>query len=326
MFTRIPWRIRVLPARACLAALMWTGCQQPDEEPILRLTLNDTLNRYDSIQIALLRVTDSSVISIPFTGPLDSLKPIPLPSGLRDGQFIVRVRAYEFEGQIGVETYISKQTGQQVVTRMPLTPPRPYSAALKSIDFSMGILQPLFNPDMLQYEVLIPLNIDSVKITPVDSDSRAAILIDSVPFVADNTVYKQVALDSVVPVRITVRNHGHERIYAIQLRRDSRAGPHLQSFITEPGGWTPVFNPDSLAYALSVNDTIDSLIFDTLQADTGVGVFLNDTVVAAGSLPFTKSLNQGANGFTVKLSRSDGAEQRYNFIVTRLPPDTTTTP
>ena len=318
--------MRAFLAGTGLVALLALGCQQPDEETFLRLSLNDSLRDYDSIQVALLRANDSSLISIPFTGLLDSLKLIPLPPDLGDGAFIVRVRAYEFEGQIGVETYIRKQGGQQVVTRTPLVAPRPYSAALKSIALSIGTLQPGFHPDTLHYEVPLPLNIDSVKITPIDSDGRASILIDGIPFLAGDSLYKRVAPDSEIPVHITVTNHGHERIYSLSLHRDARAGPHLLAFVTEPNSWVPAFDRDSLSYTLSVSDTVDSLVFSTLRADSGVVILLNDTVVASGSPAFAKPLHPGDNAFVIELSRNDGAKQTYNCIATRQPPDTTAPP
>jgi hypothetical protein len=167
---------------------------------------------------------------------------------------------------------------------------------------------------VFDYQVLVALNLDSVRIGPYAEDRRAQVFVDSLVFNQGDSLSRPLQPTGETRVSIVVRNNGKEQETVLRFRRDARAGPHLTHFVTEPGNWSPPFHPDSLRYTLSTN--LGSLVFQDFRADAGVDAYVDTVLVPVNTVPPDRPLQAGENAFTVRLT--DGVrEQLYRFTVTR---------
>jgi hypothetical protein len=293
------------------------GClTETREETHLRLQLHDSLARYDSVEIALVDVVDTSkVLAVLYNDPIlnpGNMDPIPLPPQIREGGFQVRIKAWRFEDQVGVLMYLSWYNGQMVIVRNDgLEPLTPFSRALVSIEnFFVGIWTPQWPIDsgITDYGILVALNIDSVQIYPGKSDARAEVYVDSQLFVPSEPIYKQLALGVENVVRIAVLNNARERVYTLRFRRDPKAGPHLTRLRTN-GTMNPIFHPDSLTYSVNVSPSDNTLQFFEFNADPGSQAYLNAQLIPTDSLPQPQPLISGLNTFEIRLM--DGFREQY---------------
>lgn len=169
---RSPWSGRIfrvlLAAWLCLLA----GCQTdeilPREEKYVTVRLNDSLKRYDSVEILILADGDSAkVVGTVWKGPLAN--PGAMPSyRLAEGEardLSVRVRGFDSAGNLALNLVISKRDGEQVVAHLPIPVVKPRDTVktpevrqpwLADLAVVPGPLSPAFRIDGKDYRVDLP--------------------------------------------------------------------------------------------------------------------------------------------------------------------------
>ena len=316
-------RLVVLGGMIGLALI--SGClTETREETQLRLSLHDSLARYDSVEIALVDLVDTARVLAVLHNDLvlnpGKMDPFPMPPNVREGGFQIRVRAWRFEGQLGVLMYIRKENGQMVLMRNDtLEPLLPFSRALFSIEnFFGGIWTPGWPIDssITSYSIQVALNIDSVRIYPGPVDSRAQVFIDSQLFTPSSNIYTPLLRGQETVVSVAVRNNNRERMYVLRFRHDPKAGPHMVALQTNPGNWNPAFHPDSLTYSMIVSGATANLQFLDFRPDPSIQAYVDTLLIPTDSLPPPLPLQMGPNTFNIRLADA-AREQVYRFTVTR---------
>ena len=145
------------------------------EEKYVSVKLDDSLSRFDSVQVCILVAADTSVqVGKIWDGPL--LNPGSLPDyRLSDDELrplAIRVRAFDGNGVLALDMLISKVDGIQVVKILPLALPKA-STHLASLQVTPGHLLPVFDSTWIEYQVNYAFEESFLTMTVVSTNSSA---------------------------------------------------------------------------------------------------------------------------------------------------------
>jgi hypothetical protein len=237
------------------------------QDTVLKLQLNDSLSRYDYLEITLLDHQDTNrILENVFLGPLpgDSHIPDHILQEARDRDFIVKVAGYTSDKQLLLETLIYYQGGQRSVVHKPVPPYLP-RVQLQTISASIGTLTPAFNAEVTYYQLLVPEGASSLTlgIKPVFARAQVTLDGDSIPF---GSASKPIAIDTVrdtVAIQVTDASQGpaFTRGYRIILVPTLPPPLQLASLVPSVGSLVPPFRPDITMYTLSLPYAVDRVTF-----------------------------------------------------------------
>jgi hypothetical protein len=182
------------PCFCALLALL-THCQfdapSSREEKYVTVHLNDSLKRYDSVEIAILVSGDTTkVVGKMWSGPLTDPSAVPsfrLENG-ENRNLAIRVRGFDSTGALTLNMLISKDGGTQTVADLPV--PKPVdpidpvdtvrarrSTKLASLSVAPGTLTPDFDSGRAEYRVSLTYAESSLSLTAktVDRDAEAKV-------------------------------------------------------------------------------------------------------------------------------------------------------
>lgn len=160
-------------------AFIWFGLVQchfnngSPEEKYVSIRLNDSLKRYDSVEVVIIVAGDTSrVVGTVWAGPL--AKPGSLAdyrlSDAEERPLAIRVRAFDKSGQMVLNQILSKENGKQVVTTLPTLKP---SLRLSSLIPSSGSLSPAFDSGHAAYVINLANNQKTIAFTAVSAYTYA---------------------------------------------------------------------------------------------------------------------------------------------------------
>lgn len=149
------------------------------EEKYVTVHLNDSLKRFDSVDIAILVAADTSnVVGSMWSGKLPD--PAAVPSyrldDAEDRALAIRVRAYNASGQLILDMIISKVGGTQTVQNLPVyVPPVPPSLALAALQPSPGALVPAFDSAHKDYTIKLSYAESTLTLKAVPAFAEASV-------------------------------------------------------------------------------------------------------------------------------------------------------
>lgn len=151
----------------------------PRKESYVTVRLNDSLSRYDKVEVQILSGKDTaSVIATLWSGRLE--QPGAIPSyrldGSATGDVSIRVRAWDADGRLALDENISKADGRPVVTAVAIPKPSPRLSALA---LSAGTLAPAFSPGTHAYSASLPYAQGSIRVTAVPEYAAARLYVGS---------------------------------------------------------------------------------------------------------------------------------------------------
>ncbi|MBO9599953.1 MAG: cadherin-like beta sandwich domain-containing protein, partial [Cohnella sp.] len=179
-----------------------------------------------------------------------------------------------------------------------------------------------FSPDTSEYTASVASSVYETTVTPVASDSAAAITVNSVG-VASGGSSPSIALskgDNTVSVVVTAVN-GAARTYAIKINRALSADATLSGLAISPGALNETFNPGTLSYSANVANNVTSIGVTPNLSDDQASVEVNHTAATSGSASTVSSLAVGPNTVIVSVTAEDGVTSvDYTIVVTRATP------
>lgn len=197
-------------------------------------------------------------------------------------------------------------------------------ARLVALTPSTGTLVPAFATEVSTYSLRVPLTTTSFSLTPVASDSLAALGTIQVNGVtttsgtastpqtlsAENTTF---TVDAVAGDRTT------RKTYTVTvLRREVSANADLAGITLSAGTLSPAFNASGNAYRVAVPATTDRLRLTPQTVDAFASVQVNGTPLATGATAEVP-LQAGTNTVTVSVTaEAGGAPRNYVLTVLRL--------
>jgi hypothetical protein len=171
---------------ACLSVAGFTHCQLDPpavrEERYVTVRLNDSLKRYDSVEIAILVAGDTgNLVGKMWSGALNEPGAIPSFKLDRDEErpLTVRVRGFDSTGALTLDMLISKEGGTQTVVDLPMPIP---SLRLAALQVSPGALTPPFDSTHSEYRVSLTYAESTLYVSAIPGSKGAELTLDaSVP-------------------------------------------------------------------------------------------------------------------------------------------------
>ena len=260
-----------------ILALLLTACQTadpPEPETNLRLSLNDSLSRYEKIIVQLLDRNDSTKVLLtvwnaPLLQPANQIPVIPLKTVGSDA-FIVKITGYKAMGQLALQTMIFYEPNNKTVRHDYDLPPLKPLAYLKSLTPSIGTMSPEFHRDSLTYRVTLPQNVNQLSFGVKGSFPGVKILVDSTP-VASGSSSKILQIGS-RPVLVVVTDSSSgapvTRTYTVTVIPTLPPGVRLASLVPSVGKLSKEFTPEQQVYAIYLPVEKDTISFRVSPADT----------------------------------------------------------
>ncbi len=229
-------RIAAWPALAavCLAiGLSFFACHPGEtapEERYVSIRLNDSLSRYDSVEVLVLSAADTAkLLGRIWAGPLPQPGALPdyrLQDG-ENGSLAVRVRAWDTAGVLALDQLLYKVDGKPKVISLPVPAsgkPGP-STALKSLVLAPGELAPAFDSARLDYAVALAYEQGTVTLTAVPVADSADIRLEGARIAAGvpSDPVDLLVGENELSVRVTVGDSS--RLYSIGVTRAPRIVP-----------------------------------------------------------------------------------------------------
>ncbi|HEY2580797.1 MAG TPA: cadherin-like beta sandwich domain-containing protein [Mucilaginibacter sp.] len=212
------------------------------------------------------------------------------------------------------------------------------NAGLSNVSVGTGKLSPGFATATTSYTIGVSNAITSIQVRPTTSDVNATLTVNGAKL-PSGTISPSIVLamgNNIISIVVTAQD-GTKNSYDITVKRASNAlstklllstdhkiastNANLASLKTDLGELAPTFNPDTLNYNVSVNNSTSALAVTPLTSDTNATVTVNGTAVLSGNTSMPVSLNVGENTITTVVTAQDGATVRtYTINVIREKP------
>lgn len=284
-----------------LAAFRTQVEYDPDAFEYLRPTYGESLQE----GTVTTRAVEGQVASV-YTAPVDG--PYPAAEATVTYRFRVREDAspgsYTFFASVfdlssGEPSKIDGDVDISLAFRV-LTPPSD-DARLLSLVPDNGTLSPAFSPDVLDYSMTVPYEVDSVTFTA-----------EPVPGATCRVNRKTLGAggsDTLFQITVTAEDGSTKKIYSVTVHREEEEpksnDARLLSLTPETGSLSPAFDPDRLTYTITVPYEVTTMTFDAQPA--------------AGATYRVNRKNLGSGGsdtlFTITVTAEDG-ETRHVYQVT----------
>jgi len=242
---------RAIGAAVFIALLLQCQPNGPTsrEEKYVTVRLNDSLKRYDSVEISILVAGDTStVIGTVWKGPLPN--PGAIPSYKLDNaeerNLSIRVRGFDSTGALTLNMLISKNGGTQTVADLPVpklpviipidtVKPKP-SLRLASLGIFPGGLVPVFDSAHGDYLIKLVYAESTLLVTAVPVYAQAGLSIAALPLVsgkASDPIPLKVG-DNTLVLKVTAG--GETGIYTLLVSRPDKIPPDSISIpVTDSG-------------------------------------------------------------------------------------------
>jgi hypothetical protein len=213
------------------------------------------------------------------------------------GEQDLEVGENEFEITVTAQDGTTKKTYTVTVTRAASA-----NANLSNLTVNPGTLSPTFTSSTEDYTVSVPYSTDSITLTATKSDTNATVTGDGV---------KQLDIgDNEFEITVTAQDGTTKKTYTLNVTRAAGANAKLNALTVSAGTLEPHFNYAVTNYNVSVPNA-------TTKITLGATVDDPNSTIANGTLG-EKSLNVGANKFTIKVTAENGTtEETYTVNVTR---------
>ena len=159
---------------------------------------------------------------------------------------------------------------------------------LASLNVSEGHLDPVFNKETLNYEVIVPYTVSSININGTLEDAKASV----VGF--DN--YNLVTGDNIVNI-VVISESGSIKTYTIKVIKEAIVSSYLSDLSIPNMELDATFNKELLEYFITVDYEVNDINLNYLTEDP------NATVVVTGD----KNLSVGMNEIHVTVTASDNS-------------------
>ncbi len=305
---------------AILFGLFLTSCQTEDPpaaETILRLTLDDSLSRYDYVVITIVDPQNMShVLERVWSGKLPAPSQIPgyALTAAKGKDFIVRVAGYAAEGQLFLETLIYYVGGIRSVVHntVPAYTPR---FALKTLSLSAGKIAPNLTKDSTQYSAILPLGTTSVTLKAEAFFSGAQVMVKNKILLPDSSskpIFVGTSADT-ISILVTDASQGtsYTREYRLILHPTIPSLVLLSGIEPSVGVLDPPFSSGTVFYSLLIPFNSPSVSFVLhLNDPRTMTMNYNGTTIIDGVSSPPMSLDPGiSNIATIEVNR--GNERNY---------------
>lgn len=194
--------------------------------------------------------------------------------------------------------------------------PKSTDNKLKDLSSDVGNLSPAFNPDNTEYTLTVPDGTTKVNFTANPNDGKATVTGTTCDINDDNTT-----------CTITVKaEDGTTKNYEVKVTREKKEDPpvvipepkdaSLKSLDVSGFSLSPVFNPNTTTYNMTVSNNVTSLDVTAIPNDETAKVEISGNT----------NWQEGINPITITVTATDGNQKVYIVNVTRRALNTTSKP
>lgn len=185
---------------------------------------------------------------------------------------------------------------------------------LASLGVSAGELSPHFSPDSMEYDVTVPVAVETLAVSAVPEDPFARVTVGDAPLDTALGHLVTVAPGATVTLKVTIRSQDSSSVsvYTLNLSRALSSDAALANLLITAVDLVPEFHPDTLAYKVESAQT--SVAFLPTARAAGARIKVNGTAVASGSLSGIISIPATPVVVTVEVTAADGSTVR-NYSV-----------
>jgi len=202
-------------------------------------------------------------------------------------------------GDNRIEVKVTAQNGNVKTYTITVVRPASNNADLKSLSVNQGILTPTFNASTVAYTVNVANSVSSITVSATVADNTATL--------EGTGVYSLGEGSNSIPVKVTAQN-GTVKTYTITVFRPASNNADLKSLSVNHGTLTPTFNANTVAYTVTVANSVSSITVSATMAD--------NTATLEGTGDY--SLDVGNNLIEVKVTAQDGKTVKtYTITVFR---------
>ncbi|MGK0187243.1 MAG: hypothetical protein ACI9R3_003029, partial [Verrucomicrobiales bacterium] len=262
-------------------------------------------------------------VSIPVGQDTATVRPVAAVSGatiegqVNGGQFIPLPFAGDFvfpldSGENTLKFQI-KAPGATVktyslsFTRFDPVPVLSDDADLANLVPGVGVLSPAFPSSELIYTVTVSNTTELMLLTPTVANSSASVTVNDVAVAsgATSAAFNLSVGSNTLFVKVTAEDGVSTKTYVVSVTREPGSNASLASLVPGAGTLSPGFAGDTLAYGITVPNTITSMTLTPTVADPNASVTVNEVVVASGATSAAVNLSIGSNTLSVKVTAED---------------------
>lgn len=204
---------------------------------------------------------------------------------LKSGQNLINITATAENGDVRTYTIIINKGKSS-------------DSSLKNIVLSDSTLDPVFDSDTLEYNVVVPEELEHITITGIPNSANST--------VSGNGVY-DVNQDFSVSLEVTSED-GNKTTYKVNIIRDVTNSSKLSKLVVKEGELYPGFHKLITSYTILIPNEVTSLGMIAIPEDKDA------TVVISGN----ENFKLGSNVVTIKVTSKDGNDETiYTLSVIR---------
>jgi hypothetical protein len=210
--------------------------------------------------------------------------------------------------------------------------PTSANSGLAALTTTAGPLSSAFDPFVSVSHLTVPNTTASTTVTAPAAKDGAIVEVGSnfgafAPL-ATGAASSPLALNvgaNTIDIRVIGEGDAVAALYTLTVTREepAQSNASLASLSTNAGALSPTFAPGVAFYKVTVIGSVTTAIITpvaaqptaTIQVRANGGAFSN---VASGAASQAMDLNAGANSIDVKVRASDGTEESYTVVVTRV--------
>jgi hypothetical protein len=201
------------------------------------------------------------------------------------------------------------------VTRAPNA-----NSSLAGIVISAGTLASVFSSSTLAYSASVPNDLNAISVTPTATDQNAILKVNAVPLTSgtpSGPISLNVGVNRVI-ISVTAQDGSTATTYDIDVTRIGSSNANLAPLLSSVGSFSPVFDSNTLNYAASVPNSVNSTTVTPFVADSTATVSVNGVPDASGSTSVAVPLVSGTNRISILVTAQDGTTTKsYTLTVVR---------
>jgi gliding motility-associated-like protein len=226
------------------------------------------------------------------------------------------------EGSNVITTVVTAEDGTIKTYTTTVTRALSTDANLSALSISEGTLSPVFAPGIMAYTSSVPNSTTGITIMPTSENANAAIKVNGVAIVSGtaSSVLPLTVGSNNLTVQLTAQDGVTITTYTITVTRAASAVSSLSSLTASAGAISPVFDPATLTYSVSVSNTVTGTTITAAATEPNATIKVNGVAVNSATASGNIALNVGSNAIVTSVTAQDGVTvTSYTINITRAP-------
>ena len=227
-------------------------------------------------------------------------------------------------GSNTITVTVTAQNGTPLSYTVTVTRAGSANADLSALSLSSGTLSPAFAAGTTSYTASVSNATTSLTVTPTVANGSASVTVNGVATTsgsASGAIALNVGANTITTI-VTAQDGSTTKTYTVTVTRAASSNNNLSALSTSSGSLSPVFNPATTGYTVSIAAGIASITVTPTTAVGTASITVNGVAVSSGAASGAIAMNPGSNTVTVDVTAQNGATKSYTLTITRALPST----